>query len=220
MVIFDMDGVLIDSEPWYFEVNRRFFAERGIAITRADFECYAGMGMVTMWEKVRVRYRLPETAVDLAAQETEAFHRFLLSQARLDPIAGARDLLEGLSRRGVFLGLASSTPRKNVDCVLERTGLRPFFGASVAGDEVTNGKPAPDIFLQAARLGGHEPARCAVVEDSGNGVRAAKAAGMFCVGVRNPASGRQDLSPADLVVDDLGPASRDRILTDLPGVTS
>lgn len=211
-VIFDMDGVLVDSEPWYFQVNVEVLGRRGIAIDRRDFIRYAGMGMTTMWADLKQRYGLPDAVEDLVEAEAEGFFRFLQAQATLPAIPGVRELLEALHARDLPIGLASSSARRNVECVLGKTGLRPFFQVVVAGEDVVHGKPAPDIFLRAASLLGSPPETTVVIEDSGNGVRAAKAAGMFCVGFRNPQSGDQDLSPADLVIASFAAPQRAQIL--------
>lgn len=207
-----MDGVLVDSEPLYFEVNREFMRRRGIEISAEDYDRYVGMSAMRMWSDVRERFGLAESTEELLTAEAEAFFRFLAGLPELPPMPGVRELLTHLQSEGLAIGLASSSMRKNVRAVLRKSGLEPFFDPVVCGEDVNNGKPAPDIFLRAAGLMRTPPDQCLVIEDSANGVRAAKAAGMACVGLRNPSSGNQDLAGADLIVPDFSPLSRSRIL--------
>ena len=207
-VIFDMDGVLADTEPLYVELNARFLADRGIALADVGYEQYVGISAKTMWSRLREQFHLPETVDWLIAREKATFYEHLCRKNDLPAIAGVEDLLMELRAREVRIALASSSARRNIDLVLEKTGLADFFSVITAGEEVEKGKPAPDIFLLAASRLQVSPDDCLVIEDSRNGVWAAKDAGMTCVGFRNPGSGNQDLARADLVVADFLPASR------------
>lgn len=119
---------------------------------------------------------------------------------RLEPIPDVGKWLSWLKTQNIPLAVASSSPKALIELIMDKTGLGIYFDAFVTGEEVAHGKPAPDIFLHAAGLLGVEPASCLVIEDSRNGVRAAKSAGIRCVGYHNPGSGNQDLSLADEVV--------------------
>jgi len=133
--------------------------------------------------------------------ERTSYMDYLLSQENEEPMPGVAELIEELYKNKVKLVVASSASIKNIEIVLKMFNLERFFETKVSGDEVNNGKPAPDIFLYAAKVIGAQPEECIVIEDSKNGVEAAKSAGMKCIGFQNPNSGNQDLSSADMVIN-------------------
>ncbi len=217
-VIFDHDGVIVNSEPWYREAALRQFAELGVSLAPSELDQFTGMAADRMWITLRERFQLAQPVPDLIRREQDLFLEVFAAQPAPVPIPGVRELIDGLRADGCRLAVASSSCRRIVEGVLQRISLRDRFELLVCGDEIVNGKPAPDIFLAAARGLGASADQCAVIEDSGNGVRAAKAAGMFCIGVRNPDSGNQDLSPAEMVIADYGTDSRTELRGRLRGL--
>jgi HAD superfamily hydrolase (TIGR01509 family) len=182
-VIFDLDGVLLDSEQVWDQVREQLVGERaGRWHERAQAEM---MGMSSFeWS----RYMHDELGVPDPPEEisTEVVRRLEeVYRKRLPLIDGAQETVEQLSGRWP-LGLASSSNRELIDLVLELSGLARFFRATVSSEEVARGKPAPDVYLEAARRLSVPPNACAAVEDSRNGIRAAKAAGMRMVAIPNP----------------------------------
>lgn len=182
LLIFDCDGVLIDSEAIYLEVELGFLAAKGVEVDRA---WYIGAFMALAPAKWRAqlsgllaeRTGEPLSEDDYVALKSEARRR-VIEQVR--PIAGIEAML---GRMRAPRCVASSTQMPFLPLKLERTGLDRFFGEAVySGDMVENGKPAPDLFAYAARKMGFEPRDCITVEDSANGVRGAKAAGQFVIG--------------------------------------
>lgn len=181
-VIFDLDGVLLDSEHIWPEVKEQVVRERGgrwLDDAQADM-----MGMSSIeWS----RYMHDVLGVPGSPEEIDAevVQRMLAVYVRELPlIEGAGAVVERLA--GAFrLALASSSNREVIDAALELSGLAPLFEATVSSEEVARGKPAPDVFLEAARRIDVAPARCAAVEDSGNGIRAAHAAGMRVLAIPN-----------------------------------
>jgi HAD superfamily hydrolase (TIGR01509 family) len=125
----------------------------------------------------------------------------MIEKTDLKPIQGIPELLEQLKRDGVLTAIASSSSRDFISLVVDRTGIRQYFDAFISGQELPESKPNPAIYLLAAQTLGVEPSECIVLEDAHLGVEAAKRAGMRCIGYRNPNSGAQDLSKADVVVD-------------------
>jgi HAD superfamily hydrolase (TIGR01509 family) len=188
--VFDLDGVLIDSEHIWDEVREQLARERGGRWhDRAQAEM---MGMSSPeWSRYMhdvIRLRDSPDAIG-----AEVVRRLLLRYAEELPlIEGAVEAVERLAS-SFRLGLASSSNRPVIDAVLAEAGISSFFEATVSSEEVACGKPAPDVFLEAARLLGVAPARCAAIEDSGNGIRAAHAARMRVVAVPN----RRYPPPAD-----------------------
>ncbi|MDD7678469.1 MAG: HAD-IA family hydrolase [Anaerovibrio sp.] len=137
----------------------------------------------------------------LAKKKHELYQKILREDPDLKPIDGIPELLDRLKEKGYRIGLGSSSVMANIQLVLGRFGILDYFDAIAAGSEVENAKPAPDVYLLAASRLGIAPENCTVVEDATAGIAAAKAAGMRCIAVRNPNSGAQDFSQADVVID-------------------
>lgn len=209
-VIFDLDGVIVDSEIWWDEVRQAFAAEHGRPWTVDDRHAVMGANSRQWSETMRQRL-----ALDLPAETIErAIVDGVIERYRREGAPAIDGAVETVRRVAVRLpvALASSSHPAVIDAALAATGLQDTFGVVVSSDEVSHGKPAPDVFLEAARRLGIEPDRCLVVEDSLNGLRAGRAAGMTTVLVPNhsvpPAAGAED--HADLVLDrlaDLDPAT-------------
>ncbi len=204
-LIFDMDGVLVDTEPIYFAANNHIFNQLGFSVNHAGYARFIGLDAHRMWSQLKAEQNLPQSVDALVKMEKAGMVSGLLA-ADLSPMAGLSDLLAELASRGVALALASSSSHRVIEIILRKLGFAHTFAAIASGEDVTHGKPAPDIFLLAAQRLGAAPATCTVIEDSANGVRGAKAAGMRCVGFRNPGSGAQDLSEADVIIDGFTPA--------------
>jgi len=205
-VILDMDGVIIDSEPFHYQVNMDLFRRLGIRVTESEYGSYIGTSHTCMWSDLKRRHGLADPVDDLVAMQVKGNEAYLLSHAVM-PIPGIPSFLEMLERTNIRIGLASSSSMATIELVLAKLGLRPYFAEIVSGEDFEQGKPAPDIFLHTADRLQAAPARCVVIEDSQNGVLAAKAAGMKCIGFRNPNSGLQDLTKADLIVREMAEIS-------------
>ncbi|ASS65407.1 MULTISPECIES: HAD family hydrolase [unclassified Paenibacillus] len=199
-VLFDMDGVLVDSEPIYFEIERSSFVHFGASVDDEEHHGYVGITLETMWRRVLDKHRINASLEEVLSHHKEKVLTTLARPDRLEAMPDVERLLGFLQERQVPLAVASSSPRALIEIIMERTGLGKYFDVKVSGEEVDRGKPAPDIFLHAASLLNAEPASCLVIEDSRNGVQAAKSAGMRCIGYRNPGSGNQDLAMADVVI--------------------
>ncbi|CAM3274211.1 MULTISPECIES: HAD family hydrolase [Paenibacillus] len=204
--IFDMDGVIIDSEPLHFEVDIQVMKDFGAAITQEQLEKYVGMTNPEMWKLIREEYQLQRTVSEIIDYQLSNKIKILTAR-EMEPIDGIRELLADLKASGIPVGIASSSPPVFIQAVLDKFGLLDAFNCIVSGEEVDRGKPAPDVYLKAAELLGAEPASCMVLEDARHGIAAAKAAGMQCIGFVNPNSGNQDLSAADYVVRSIAEVS-------------
>lgn len=200
--IFDMDGVIIDSEPLHFSADKMLLQEFGVTITDEELHAYVGTTDRLMWSELKEKYNLQLSLDELLARQKQ-YKRQVFTARELQPVKGINELLGDLKKKGIPTGLASSSARDFIELILQKLKIRAYFQAVVSGEEVENSKPAPDIFLQAAKLLNAAPANCVVLEDSEHGVKAAKAAGMKCIAYRNPSSGRQDLSAADKIVTTL-----------------
>ena len=200
-VIFDMDGVLADSEPLYLQGINEVLKDFGLAITEEDHNELLGAAVGPTWDFVFEKYSPPASYDECVARYDQTMVR-LLSRPR-DPLPGVRELLSELTRRGVPRALASSSWPNWVKALLESTGLDGYFDVTVSSTAVENGKPAPDIFLYTAKALRVEPSQCIVLEDSRTGVLAAKAAGMYTVQVRAASTALPPLPEADLVLERL-----------------
>jgi HAD superfamily hydrolase (TIGR01509 family) len=198
-VIFDMDGVIVDSEPWHEHAFREIFRELGYGETHGiDFRAYIGRSDRALWLDFMGKHRPPHALEDLLAAKQ---NRLISILRREQPIfEGLPDLLERLAPH-YPLAVASGSNHPVIDEVLAMRGLRRFFPVVVSTQDVGKTKPAPDVFLEAARLLGVAAARCCVIEDSAAGVTAARAAGMEVIALTNSLS-RGELAGATHIVDD------------------
>jgi HAD superfamily hydrolase (TIGR01509 family) len=201
-VIFDMDGVIVDSEP----LNRRhiqlFLQKIGVPPGQEVKTNLKGLNARESWRRLMQEFQLDHNIEELIQQGRKSYLEFLASITKLPEIPGAAELIQYLHRAGHPLALASSANPRRVDFFLEQLGLRKYFAAIVASDDVQRSKPAPDIFLLAAKRLAAKPADCIVIEDAANGVAAAKAAGMRCIAYAGSDHNTDDLSGADLIVKD------------------
>lgn len=196
-----MDGVIIDSEPVHMNIEKQLYRELDLHISKEEHQTFVGTSTLEMWTALIEKYNLQASAVEISEMKHDRYMHWLESADRLPIIDGVRELIIHLHQYGKILCLASSSSGQEIDCVLKKLRLQSYFSFRVSGADLPCSKPDPMIFLKAASLAQTLPDRCCVIEDSRNGVAAAKAAGMFCIGYQNPGSGNQDLSSADRVID-------------------
>jgi beta-phosphoglucomutase family hydrolase len=202
-VLWDLDGVLVDSAPFHFQAWRELMASLGRELSEVDFRRTFG------WRNDAILRdlvgELPAAEVErLGARKEALFRRAALGN--IVPLPGALALLRLLRERGFKLALVSSTPQGNIDLILGSLGVEEDFEVIVGEEDVKQGKPDPEGFLLAARRLGVPPAECVVIEDAPAGVEAAKRGGMLCVGVSRNRP-REVLAEADLVVESLEDAA-------------
>lgn len=198
-VLFDMDGVLIDSNAAHFESWKVVAAEEGVVFPQEIFWRTYGMTSVEIvrdfWEGGP---RTPEQIDRIVDRKEEIFRNDI--KKNVVPIPGAVEFVRYLSERGVKIAVGSSAPRANVDYILSWLGIRELFGGIVAGDEIENGKPAPDIYLAAAKKIGENAQNCVVVDDARSGVNAGKNAGATTIGFFSGGHSPDEYANADCVV--------------------
>ncbi len=199
-VIFDLDGVLIDSEPLHAMADTQLLIESGINVPQNYFDRFVGWTNKAMWEQIKKEYPLKLSYEELTGRQMTLKLK-LLKETDSRPVTGIVELLTALRTKNVPMAIASSSPRQFIVAVIEKIGIEHYFTCWISGEEVERSKPEPDIFLKAAELLKVNPQECIVIEDSESGTVAAKRAGMKCIGYRNPNSGQQDLSKADLIID-------------------
>jgi HAD superfamily hydrolase (TIGR01509 family) len=198
-VIFDMDGVLLDSEPLHEEAMQSILVDCGV--TTATGLLHVGMTTQDSFRLLCGELGLPH---DPAALDARYSARVIpLLRERATPLPGVPEVPRALKARGVRLAVASSSRPEVIEATLAALGVQPLFEVVVSAVEVPHGKPAPDVFLEAARRLGVVPTACVVIEDSERGVQAARAAGMRCVAVPCSVTRSHDFSRATLVLGGL-----------------
>jgi HAD superfamily hydrolase (TIGR01509 family) len=201
-VIFDLDGVLIDSEPLHAKADNQLLIDSGIIAPDNYFDRFVGWTNKAMWEQIKKEYPLKPGYDELTVRQM-TLKLNLLEQMNFEPVSGIGELLEALKMKRIPMAIASSSPRAFIEAVIEKIGIKEYFTSWISGDEVERSKPEPDIFLKAAESLNVNPHECIVIEDSASGTVAAKRAGMKCIGYKNVNSGNQDLSQADLIIDEI-----------------
>ncbi len=201
-VIFDMDGVIIDSEPIHYKVNQKLYEELEIEVSKEEYNNFIGISNTDHWNHLKEKYNLTDSIEDLIDKQNNQNVKHLQGSDE-EPILGIVQLLEDLEINNIKIGLASSSSLRYIKAVTEKFAIDDYFSIMVSGENMDRGKPHPDIFLEAADRLGVDTANCVVIEDSEHGVQAAKSAGMKCIGFINPNSGNQDLSLADSLVDSM-----------------
>jgi HAD superfamily hydrolase (TIGR01509 family) len=199
-VVFDMDGVIVDSEQVWDEVRERYTRESGGTYSETATRDMMGMSSLEWSRYMAERLHVPGTPEEInAAVVRRMLERYGESPPLID---GAVDAVRRIGARWP-LAIASSSNPELIDVVLRVSGLAPLIRVAVSSQEVPRGKPAPDVYLEAAGRLGVDPARCAAVEDSHNGIRSAKAAGMRVIAVPNPhfPPDAEALAQADVVLE-------------------
>ena len=210
-VIFDMDGVIVDSETVYQEIERQMYDDLGIPVTQEEHRMFIGAAERSMWQYMKDKYQMDAEMDFLVAEERSRFMSQLDQPGRIPLMPGLMELLETLAEEGIPALVASSSSRDIIEKVLHVNKIRRFFKDYTGGDDVLHSKPAPDIFLATAVKAGKDPGQCLVIEDSENGIRGARAAGMRVVALKNHYSGGLDLSEAHKIVHSLHELDSDEI---------
>lgn len=199
-VIFDMDGVLIDSEPLHFEVDEMVLKHLQIDKGKHYLERFVGYTNPAMWKIIKEEYKLEQSIEGLIELQMRIKLDYL-EKSNYVAIDGVLELLNKIQAKKIPLAIASSSPRIFIEAVIDKIQIARYFTTWISGEEVPESKPAPDVFLGAAAMLNVQPENCIVIEDSKSGTIAAKSAGMKCIGFQNPNSGNQDLSEADFIFD-------------------
>lgn len=201
--IFDMDGVIVDSEPLHRRVKLETFAHFGIPFDAAELDRFVGRTSYDLFSEVLAREGRSDISVEEITRYKHEHYLELALGGALTAVPGSLALIARLREAGVPLALATSSWRPVIEAVLAQFGIADAFVSVLSGAEIPKSKPDPAIYRLSAEALGVAPQACVVLEDAAAGVAAAKGAGMKCIGFRNPLSGAQDLSRADEIVDDL-----------------
>jgi len=200
-VIFDLDGVLVDSEELSRQSNKETLKQHGIELTQEEKIKAIGRTDLDIFRDMIEARGLGLSPEELTKEKDRIYLDII--KGKLKPIPGARGILETLKERGIPFAIASSGTYVKVRANLSETGLIGLISTIISADDIEKGKPDPEIFLKAAEKIGIPPEECLVIEDAQAGVIAAKAAGMKCLALKSPGSHGQDLSQADRVISSL-----------------
>jgi len=212
-IIFDMDGVIIDSEPIHMKIERDLLREIEVDISIEEHQQYVGTSAREMWEDIAQKYQLEIPADEILEKKYRRYLNELTNTTHIKDLPGVASLIKYLHDSGKSLALASSATREEIKLVLDKLKLNTYFPITVSGADLERSKPDPQIFIEVSKLSKTPPGQCCVIEDSQNGVLAAKAAGMRCIGFNNPNSGDQDLSKADGILDNFDQKNREQIIS-------
>jgi beta-phosphoglucomutase len=199
-VIFDMDGVIVDTEPVHYYAYQQHFGKLNIHVPDELYATFTGNSTRNVYQKLKEKFALEEEVEKLIDIKRALFNDAFDNKEDLFMLEGVEDLIKDLHVNGMQLVLASSSAKVTIDRIFKRFGLYQYFSHIVSGEDFPKSKPDPAIFTEAVRLSGMPNEECIVIEDSTNGIKAAKAAGIYCVGYDSEHSKLQDLSQADIVI--------------------
>lgn len=200
-VIFDMDGVIVDTEPVHRYAYFQQFSELNVAVTEEMFTSYTGNSTRNTFQKVKETFQLDHDVEDLIQRKRTIFNDAFDNKEDLELLPGVEDLIKDFYNKGMQLILASSASKVTISRVFNRFKLHDYFTHIVSGEDFPMSKPHPAIFEHAASLSIAPKENCIVIEDSTAGIKAAKAAGIYCIAYNSFHSKQQDLSLADKVIN-------------------
>jgi HAD superfamily hydrolase (TIGR01509 family) len=199
-VIFDMDGVIVDTEPVHHYAYHQHFKELNIEISDEMYATFTGNSTKNIYEKIKSKFQINEDVPSLVIAKRNFFNDAFDNKEDLYLLDGVEDLIKDLFHNGIQLVLASSSANVTIERIFNRFNLHQYFTYKVSGEDFPNSKPHPAIFEHAAFLSQTPVENCIVIEDSTNGILAAKAAGIYCVGYDSVHSKLQDYTLADKVI--------------------
>lgn len=212
-VIFDMDGVIIDSEPLHNIAYHNMFEDVNIKVSDALYESLTGKSTLNVCKQVKDIFNLSEAPECLVAIKRKHYEYIFENDKTFDLIDGVLDLIKDYHSNGLTLVLASSASMPNIERIFNRFDLNKYFKAKLSGADLKASKPHPEIFINAVKASGFKTEECIVIEDSTNGIKAANAAGIFSIGFDSVHSKNQDYSKANLVIKDFKEVSYSNIKT-------
>jgi len=199
-VLFDMDGVIVDTEPLHCKAYYKMFAAVGISVSDALYESFTGQSTISICRQLCTLFNLTEAPETLVQLKRDFFKELFFKNDSLDLIDGVLELIKDYHNNGLTLVLASSASMVTINNVFDKFDLNKYFIAKLSGADLKASKPHPEIFIKAAIASGFAKEECMVIEDSTNGIAAANAAGIFCVGFKSPHSKNQVYDQADMVI--------------------
>ena len=201
-VLFDMDGVIVDTEPLHRKAYHQMFDAVDIKVDSVLYESFTGQSTINICKRLVTHFELEETPEHLMGLKRKYYKHLFTHDDELALIDGVLELIKDYHANNVTLVLASSASMTGINQIFERFDLDPYFSAKFSGADLQQSKPHPEIFIKAAAATGYKKEECMVIEDSTNGIKAAHAAGIFCTAFKSEHSTGQDYTLANLVVSD------------------
>ena len=210
-VIFDMDGVIVDTEPVHHYAFRQHFEQLSITVSPEMYASFTGNSTRNVFQKLKHHFQLTQDVEVLIDTKRQLFNEAFDQKEDLHLLDGVEDLIKELHQNGMQLILASSSAKVTINRIFNRFNLHQYFTHIISGEDFENSKPDPAIFNHAVFLSNCPKENCIVIEDSTNGIKAAKAAGIYCIGYDSPNSKLQDYSMADWVISDFSKLNFEKI---------
>ena len=201
-VLFDMDGVIVDTEPLHRKAYFKMFDDLAIEVSEDLYTSFTGASTKKVCTTIIENFQLERNHEHLSAIKRVYFKDYFYNDADFNLIPGVKKLIENYYENGVKLVLASSASMVTIDMVFEKFGLEKYFIGKISGADLKESKPHPEIFLLAAKIANEPKKNCLVIEDSTNGIAAAHAAGIFCAAYKSEHSSGQNYEKANLVISD------------------
>lgn len=198
-IIFDMDGVILDSEPIHARITQKMFNKLKITVGKQEYQSFIGSNLPEMWSYLKQKHKLSASVKHLIQNNNQLLYNEFGKMKKLEPMPGLLFFLEKSSN--LPLSVASSTHSNLVNLILQKLGIIEYFDSILGGENVEKPKPDPEIFLKSAAALHTTPENILVIEDSANGVNAAKAAGMYCAALQTETSSQQNINKADLLIN-------------------
>ena len=201
-VLFDMDGVVVNTEPLHHKAYYKMFLDVNIEVSQALYESFTGQSTITICKYLVDYFNLKHEPEILVQLKRKHFKYLFENDTSLTLIDGVLERIKDYYNNGLTLVLASSASMPNINRIFERFDLNQYFIDKLSGADLKASKPHPEIFINAAKVSGYKTEECVVIEDSTNGMLASKAAGIFCIGYHGDHKSTQDFSLADYVIKD------------------
>jgi len=199
-VLFDMDGVIVDTEPLHYKAYHLMFKDVGIKVETDLYESFTGQSTINICKRLVDHFKLKASPEQLMNLKRQHFKYLFDHDEELALIDGVLDLIKNYHQHDIKLVVASSASMPNINQIFNRFQLNPYFEGKFSGADLKQSKPHPEIFIKAAEFTGFSKQECLVIEDSTNGIAAASAAGIFCVGYKSPHSHGQNYAKANMVI--------------------
>lgn len=210
-VLFDMDGVIVDTEPLHRKAYFKTFNDLGINVSEDLYTSFTGASTKRVCDTLMDTFNLKQTFEEIAEIKRNYFKDYFYHDEDFDLIPGVKELILHYYDHGIKLILASSATMTTINMVFEKFDLEKYFMGKISGADLKESKPHPEVFLLAARMAGEPVENCMVIEDSTNGILAAYRAEIFCAAYRSPHSKNQDYTLANTVVSDYSDLEIDKI---------
>ncbi|WP_053991175.1 HAD family phosphatase [Mangrovimonas sp. TPBH4] len=210
-ILFDMDGVIVDTEPLHHKAYHKMFEDYGIEVSDQLYETFTGKSTRNVCKFLCSHFGLNEDPINLENRKRSHFNHLFDFDESLQLLEGVLELIQEYHANGLALILASSATMSTIDRVFKKFDLDQYFKAKLSGADLKASKPHPEIFIKAAEVSGHKKQHCMVIEDSTNGIVAANQAGIFCVAYKSEHSKNQDYTLANLVIEEFNEISFEKI---------